>query len=208
MTSATGGSASGSRTGRRPATAGDSRAEILAAARALFAAHGFRGATTRQIAARAGVDVALIHHFFGNKSALFDAAIELPRIGGEIAATLQAPGDDVAERIARLYLERLFVEEIETFSAVLRTVVGDPNDIPALREQMYAMLQRVASQLSDCGNSTLGLELIAAQMIGVLVMRYLVGLEPVASASTDELVRHLAPAFRALLRASAQEASA
>lgn len=198
------------RSGRRPNTAGDSRAEILAAARSLFAARGFRGATTREIAQRAGVDVALLHHFFGSKAELFEAAVAFPRIGAEIAATLTAPDGemDAAERVARLYLDRLFVDEIETFSAMLRTVVGNPNDVPALRETIHAMLQRVATQLGGRGQSTLGFELIGAQMIGLMVMRHLVQLEPMASASTDELVRYLAPAFRALLQAGVEEQSA
>ncbi|MFA7249844.1 MAG: TetR family transcriptional regulator [Dehalococcoidia bacterium] len=197
------------RSGRRPAAAGDSRAEILAAARSLFAARGFRGTTTRQIAERAHVDIALIHHFFGTKAELFQAAIRLPQVGAEIVATLEVPGNDLAERVARLYLERLFTNEIETFSAVLRTAVGDPNDVPALRDSIYGMLQRVAAQLAPGGgDSTLALELVGAQMLGVLVMRHLVRLEPMASATTDELVRYLAPAFRALLRAAGEERSA
>jgi AcrR family transcriptional regulator len=198
------------RAGRRPAAAGDSRAAILAAARALFAERGYRGATTRQIAQRAAVDVALIHHFFGTKAELFEAAVAFPRIGAEIAATLMAPDGemDAAERVARLYLDRLFVEEIETFSAMLRTVVGNPNDVPALRNTVHAMLQGVASRLGDGVRSPLALELIGAQMIGVLVMRHLVRLEPIASTSTDELVRYLAPAFRALLQAGREEAPA
>ena len=198
--------ATASRAGRRPGTGGGSRAEILAAARALFAARGFRGTTTRQIAERARVDVALIHHFFGTKSELFAAAIEFPRVAAEIAATLAAPGGDLADRIARLYLERLFVDQIETFSAMLRTVVGDPDDVPALRETMYAVFQRIASQLGDrLGDrapSPLALQLVAAQMMGILVMRHLVRIEPIASASVDEVVQHLAPAIRALLGAA------
>ena len=195
-----------SKAGRRPAAAGDTRTAILAAARTLFAASGFRGTTTRAIARRAGVDVALIHHFFGTKAELFAAAVQFPRIGDELVGTLLQGEGDPAERLARLYLDRLFVDDIETFSAVLRTAVGDPNDIPQLREVITSMLQRVGGQHSGHGASPLGLELIGAQMIGVLVMRYLVQVEPIASASTDELVRHLAPAFRALLQASAEAA--
>lgn len=206
------------KSGRRPAAAGNSRAEILAAARALFAERGFRGATTRQIAQRAHVDIALIHHFFGTKAELFDAALQWPRVSEEIAATLHnrpaaapgaAPGeatrDDLGERIARLYLERLFVEDLETFSAVLRTAVGDPEDLPALRDRLYALLHRISSALAADERAALGLELIGAQMIGVLVMRHLVRVEPIASASTDDLVRHLAPALGALLASAAPE---
>ena len=187
------------RAGRRPAAAGgDSRAAILAAARSLFAARGFRGTTTRQIAQQAGVDVALIHHFFGTKGELFEAAVQFPRVGAQIADAIIAPGD-AAERVARLYLDELFVHELETFSAVLRTAVGNPDDVPQLRDTVQAMLQRVAMQLGSRAASPLAFELIGAQMIGVLIVRHLVGIEPMASASTDELVGHLAPAFRALM---------
>ena len=195
-----------SRTGRRPAAAGDTRAAILAAARSLFAATGFRGTTTRQIAQRAGVDVALIHHFFGTKAELFTAAVQFPRIGDALLGALTEDEGDPAERVARLYLDRLFVDEVESFSAVLRTAVGNPNDVPQLRATVYELVQRAGGALAGRGASTLGLELIAAQMIGVLVMRHLVQLEPIASASTDELVRHLAPAFRALLHPPTEDA--
>lgn len=198
------------RLGRRPAAAGDSRAAILAAARSLFATLGFRGATTRQIAQQAGVDVALLHHFFGTKAELFEAAIGIPRIGAEIAATITADDGegDLAERIARLYLDRLFVEEIETFSAMLRTVVGNPADVPTLRNAVHGMVSRIAGATADHPRSPVAFEVIGAQMIGILVVRHLVGVEPIASASTDELVRYLAPAFRAVLQAGAEEASA
>jgi len=188
------------RAGRRPAAAGggDSRAAILAAARSLFAARGFRGTTTRQIAQQAGVDIALIHHFFGTKGELFEAVVEFPRVGAQIADAITAPGD-AAERLARLYLDELFVHQLETFSAVLRTAVGNPDDVPQLRDTIQAMLQRVAMQLGSRAASPLALELIGAQMIGVLIVRHLVGIEPMSSASTNELVRHLAPAFRALM---------
>ncbi|MEI6665070.1 MAG: TetR family transcriptional regulator [Chloroflexota bacterium] len=200
-------SAPGVHSGRRPAAAGDSRAEILVAARSLFAARGFRGTTTRQIAQRAHVDVALIHHFFGTKAELFDAALRWPQLGEEIVSTMGARDDGLPERIARLYLDRLFVEDLETFSAVLRTGVGDPEDVPALRAKMHAMLQRISSALATSEGGALGLEVIGAQMIGILVMRHLVAVEPMASASTDDLVRYLVPAFRAVLANIEQEPS-
>ena len=63
--------------GRRPG-APDTRAAVLAAARAAFAAKGFGGTTIRAVAADAGVDPALVHHYFGTKDDLFLAAMELP----------------------------------------------------------------------------------------------------------------------------------
>ena len=103
------------RTGRR---AGDSgtREAILAASRKRFAEHGYDGATIRGIAADAGVDPALVHHFFGSKERLFAAAMRLPVVPGElIAAALAAgpgPGDSLGEHLVRTVLRVWDVHEI------------------------------------------------------------------------------------------------
>lgn len=195
----------GPRAPRGPRGEGDSRAEILAAARALFAARGFRATTTRQVAERAGVDVALIHHFFGTKAGLFEAAIDFQRIGGELRAVLTAPpGGDVAEAVARLYLERLFTHDIDTFTAVLRTVVSGDEDLPWLRGLFAERMLGVARQAFGAG-SELRAEIVAAQMVGLLVLRHVLQVEPIASASTDEIVARLAPALRAVMQTEASE---
>lgn len=190
---------------RGPRAEGDSRAEILAAARALFAERGFRATTTRQVAERAGVDVALIHHFFGTKAGLFEAAIDLRRIEGALQAALAAPpGGDAAEAVARLYLERLFAHDLDTFAAVLRTVVSGGDELPWLRGLFEERMLGVARRALGAG-SELRAEIIAAQMLGLLVLRYIVRIEPLASASTEEIVARLTPALRAVMQAEAGE---
>ncbi len=188
---------------RGPRAEGDSRAEILAAARTLFAAKGFRATTTREIAARAGVDPALIHHFFGTKADLFEATVQLPRIAGEVGARLEAPSGDAAEGLARLYVEELFTRDVETFAAMLRTAVSSPEDMPWLRQMMEDTMLAVATRLLRGEHVALRAELIGAQMIGILVLRHLVGVEPIASTSTDDLVAAMAPALRALIDGAA-----
>lgn len=191
---------------RGPRSEGDSRAEILAAARALFAERGFRATTTRQVAERAGVDVALIHHFFGTKAGLFEAAIDLQRIGGQVEAALVAPpGGDPAEAVARLYLERLFAHEIETFSAVLRTVLSGGDELPWVRGLFEERVLGIARRALGGPQAGLRAEIVAAQMIGLLVLRYLVRVEPIASASTEDLVARVTPALRAVMHVDAGE---
>src|ERR1700759_1320075 len=68
----------GRRRGRRPGGA-NTRAQLLDAARAEFAERGYEGATVRAIADRAGVDPAMVNHFFGGKDGLFPASLDLPR---------------------------------------------------------------------------------------------------------------------------------
>ena len=191
---------------RGPRAEGDSRAEILAAARGLFAERGFRATTTRQVAERAGVDVALIHHFFGTKAGLFEAAIDLQRISGQVEAALTAPpGGDPAEAVARLYLERLFAHDLDTFAAVLRTVVSGGDELPWVRGLFEERMLGVVRRALGGPQAALRAEIVAAQLVGLLVLRYVVRIEPLASASTDEVVARIVPALRALLRAGESE---
>ena len=112
--------------GRRPG-APDTRAEVLAAARTSFAEKGFRGTTIRAVAASAGVDPALVHHYFGSKDDLFVAALEIPVDPREVLGPVVAAGPDGAG-------ERL-----------LRTVLGVWDD-PAVQPGLLAM---VRSLLAD-----------------------------------------------------------
>lgn len=175
---------------------GDSRGDILRAARSLFASRGYRGTTTRLVAEHAGVDVALIHHFFGTKAKLFAESLELPQIASRLSAQLAAPSGDQAEGVARLYLETLFREHGETFAGLLRTVLGSPEDVPELRRIVGEQIVGVASRSLGGPDASLRAELVAAQMIGILVLRHLVGIEPMASTSTEGLMRYLVPALR------------
>jgi AcrR family transcriptional regulator len=192
------------RPGRRAGAAGESRDAILRAARALFAQLGFRGTTMRAVAKRAGVDMALVHYFFGSKPNLFAASVELPidpeRVTALLAARPSAPG----EAMARHYLEHLFVERSEAISAMLRAGLGDPECVPALRALIERTLVTAAAGALGAKDARLRAELAGALMVGLFVNRCIVGVEPLASASVDQLVSLLAPALDALLGAGVQ----
>jgi AcrR family transcriptional regulator len=194
------------RTTRGPRLEGDSRAEILAAARTLFAARGFQGTTTRQVAELAGVDVALIHHFFGTKARLFAEVIDLPSMAQEVQARISAPAADRAEGIARLYLEQFFKSNITTFSAMMRTALGSPDAVPQLRRMLEETMLRTVAPAIGGPHAMLRAELIGAQMIGILILRHLIAVEPIASASIDELVGHLRAPLDALVGEEAKSA--
>jgi AcrR family transcriptional regulator len=191
------------RPGRRPGAGGESRDAILRAARVLFARLGFRGTTMRAVAKRAGVDMALVHYFFGSKPNLFAASVELPidpeRVTALLAARPSAPG----EAMARYYLEHLFVERAEAISAMLRAGLGDPECVPALRALIERTLVSAAAGTLGAKDARLRAELAGALMVGLFVNRCIVGVEPLASASVDQLVSLLAPALDALLGAGA-----
>lgn len=187
------------RASRGPRPEGDSRADILEAARSLFAAQGFKGTTTRQVAERAGVDVALIHHFFGTKARLFEAVLDLPGRALEVQARFSAPAGERAEGIARLYLEQFFTHNLATFSALMRTALGSPDAIPQLRRLLEESMLRTVAPVISGPDAMLRAELVGAQMIGILILRHLIAVEPIASASADELVVKLRAPIDALI---------
>src|SRR5690349_2548787 len=119
--------------GRRAGISGDSRQAILKAARSLFARGGFRGTTLRAVAVRARVDVALVSYFFGSKEELFASAVDLPVIAGRLEQLVSDRTAGRGVRIVRFYLEEVFHSKGESISALLRTALGNPEDVPQLR---------------------------------------------------------------------------
>lgn len=187
------------RVGRRAGTSGESREAILGAARALFARLGFRGTTVRAVAKRAGVDMALVHYFFGSKSKLFAASVELPIDPERVASLLATQGGAPGEAMARYYLARLFVDRSDAITAMLRAGLGDPGCVPALRALIERTLVTAAAGRLRSGHARLRAELVGATMVGLFVSRCIVGVQPLASASVDEVVALLAPALDVLL---------
>jgi AcrR family transcriptional regulator len=185
--------------GRRKSTSADSEAAILRAARELFASKGFRGTTTRGVARRARVDLALVHYFYATKAKLFAAAIELPVLPEQMFETLSAAPSRPGERMARLHLEHLFTERNQPITAMLRAAVGDPDCAPTLRALVQDKLVGGAASALSGPDARLRAELAGAQMVGLFVCRHLLGIEPLASTSTEELVQRMAPALDAVL---------
>lgn len=172
----------------------------MAAAKTSFSSHGFRGATIRAIAADAGVDPALVMHYFGTKADLYAAAIELPISPSMVESLLLAgPRMEIGERLARLFFSVWEQPAArEPFVAMLRGAVSG-HDIAtsafadfitsALMETMAAHLEVPTAQV-QAG---------VANMVGVALMRYVVGIEPIASADTEELIAMLAPRIQSYL---------
>jgi AcrR family transcriptional regulator len=183
------------RTGRRPGQT-QTRDDILVAARNQFAARGYGGATIRGIAAEAGVNPALVHHFFGSKDQIFVAALNLPFNPALLVGTLlEGPRDSIGERIVRLFLGLWEDDRTQLpFFALVRSVTTSPEVAEQLRQFMEtAVLAKVAAAL---GVPALRLTGAASQMIGLAVVRYVIKAEPLASASQDEVVELVAPVLQ------------
>ncbi|MBB5082800.1 TetR/AcrR family transcriptional regulator [Nonomuraea endophytica] len=186
------------RPGRRPGSV-DTRGEILAAARTVFAEKGFDKATVRGIARQAQVDPALVHHYFDTKEGMFAQAMHLPINPEEVVpAILEGPREEVGERMVRLLLKLTSEDSArQPVIALLRSAMTNEAALVMLREFMTnAVLFRVADGL---GVPHLRIEAAFAQMFGLVMARYVLQLEPLASADDEELVELVAPTIQRYL---------
>ena len=172
-------------------------ATILEAARELFAAEGFERTTIRGVAARAGIDPALVMQHFGSKEGLFAAST---RWSNEHQTILTATTDSLpAAAIADLISHFEHGDDREAAVALMRSCLTHPAALAAMRDEvMCERKEAVAAQL-DGPDAELRAALFAACMIGLGMARYLIKLEPVASARPEDLERLFTPVLRALL---------
>ncbi|WP_377269945.1 TetR family transcriptional regulator [Peterkaempfera sp. SMS 1(5)a] len=187
-------------TGSR-AGAPETREAILAAARSEFAARGYAKASIRGIARTAGVDPALVHHHFGTKEKLFGAALEFTFAPALVVPEILEGGPEgVGERLARRFLSTWEVPEVrERLIAVMRSALTEDAAAAMLREFVSReLLLRIAAQL-DVPEPHLRAELAASHMVGMAVLRYVLQVEPLASADPEELVGLVAPALQRYL---------
>ncbi|WP_449061576.1 TetR/AcrR family transcriptional regulator [Planomonospora algeriensis] len=191
----------GRRPGRRPGSA-DTRGEILAAARRTFAEKGFDKATVRGIAREAGVDPALVHHYFTGKEGVFVAAMELPIVPDEVIPQILAgPREEMGERLVRFILTVTSdAEARQPLLALVRTAMTNEKAAGMIREFMTrALLTRVSEALDI---PPIRMEAAFAQLFGVVLARHVLRLEPLASAGIEELVALLAPTIQRYLAES------
>jgi AcrR family transcriptional regulator len=185
--------------GRRPG-APDTRAAILASARASIAGKGFAGTTIRAVAADAGVDAALVHHYFGTKDDLFVAALELPVDPREaIAPALVGGPDGAGERLLRVFLG-IWDDPANThvFVALARTLL-DPSAGHLLREGFLPVVLHPVGRALGLDRPDLRMSLVASQMLGIILGRYVLALEPLASLPADAVVAAYAPTIQRYL---------
>lgn len=170
-------------------------ARIVAAARDEFAEHGWAGTAIRAVARAADVDPALIYHYFGSKEGLLDAATTPPQKWlDSVAKTWATPKAGLGEQLIRNVLNIWTDEDV---GPALRAVVLTAAHEPKTREKL-----RLIVESGLIGGSTLGDDegerlrrsgLIASQLIGFALLRYVWKIEPIASMPDDEVVAAMAP---------------
>ncbi len=185
----------------RPAagSAGDTRAAILAAARSQFAAKGLNGASLRSIAREAGVDASLISHYFGDKSQLLVATMQLPVNPIEKIAGVVAGGPDgMAERLLRTFLNA-WDPHREVFSTLVRTTLGGGDSQAPMLQLARSVLIAKLLEVLEGDDRELRATLIASQIIGMATLRYVAELEPLAKAPIEDVVAAYAPSMQLLI---------
>jgi AcrR family transcriptional regulator len=179
--------------GRRPA--GEStRTALLDAARAEFTERGFDGATVRAIAQRAGVDPAMVNHWFGGKEGLFLAALQIPVDPTRIIPTIvEGDPEHAAERILRAFLSVWDTTGGGALVALIRSVASHERVARMMREFISrVIIGRIVSAVSP-DRVELRVALCATQIAGLAMIRYVIRLEPLASADPDTVVAAIAP---------------
>lgn len=191
----------GRSTGRRP---GPSRTRqlILDVARAAFAERGFDAVTVRQIAAAAQVDPAMISHHFGSKAALFRATLEIPLDPAtEIAGVLSGPAEELADRLVTRLLQIWDSPGGAGAIAAVRTALQGDETVGLVRDlalsQVLPPLMRAVTGEGE--EQRWRANLVASQVIGLILTRYVLRLEPLASASHAEVVAAVAPTLQRYL---------
>jgi AcrR family transcriptional regulator len=183
------------RTGRRPGPS-STRNDILRAARRRFAESGYERATFRSIAADAGVDPALVVQFFGSKKQLFAAATVSPITLAELSEQSEpGPPAEAGLRLARLLMRWLDDDGArQALLGRIRSASSEPAAAAAVREMIDGQLAAFAQQM-DGERPDVRASLLATQFLGVVLARFVVRSEPLASMDPEEIAQWLGPTF-------------
>jgi AcrR family transcriptional regulator len=186
--------------GRRPGGP-DTRGAILLAARRSFADKGFGGTTIRAVAADAEVDPALVHHYFGSKDDLFLAALEIPVDPRALLPTVFEGGvAGAGERLLRIFLSvwedpgaRL------PLIALVRSSLVQETPESLLQQGILRMVLQPLRAALPSDEADRRVQLVVSQLAGLVMTRYLLALEPLASLPAEEVVAWVAPTLQRYL---------
>lgn len=179
----------------RPPGASDTRERILESARELFSRNGFDKTSIRAIATAAGVDGALVHHYYGTKQQLFAAAIHIPIDPMQVIGPLrETPVEEIGLMLPSLLLPLWDSELGKGFIATLRSLIGGA-DVTLVRSFLQEVITvEVGSRVDHPpGSGPIRVQFVASQLVGVVVARYILELEPFASLPPESIAKTIAP---------------
>jgi AcrR family transcriptional regulator len=185
----------------RPAGNSDTRDRILSSARVLFARNGIANTSIRAVAAAAGVDSALVHHYFGNKEKLFAAAVRVPIDPMDIIGPLrETPVEELGHKIPSMLLP-LWDSEVGTgFIATLRSILAG-SEVNLFRTFIQDVIAvEVGARVDNPpGTGIVRIQFVASQLVGVLMARHILDLQPFASLPAEQIVETIAPTLQRYL---------
>ena len=179
----------------RPAGNSDTRDRILTSARELFARNGIGNTSIRAVAAAAGVDSALVHHYFGTKERLFGAAVRIPIDPMEVIGPLrEVPVEELGYQIPSKLLPLWDSELGAGLMATLRSVIAG-SEVNLFRSFIQDVIAvEVGGRVDDPpGSGVIRVQFVASQLIGVVMARYILELEPFKSLPPEQIARTIAP---------------
>lgn len=179
----------------RPPGPSDTRDRILTSARELFARNGIDKTSIRAIAGDAGVDPALVHHYFGTKTQLFAAAIHIPIDPMAVIGPLrEIPVEQIGYTLPSILLPLWDSEMGKSLVATLRSILAG-NDISLVRSFLQEIITvEVASRVDNPpGSGKTRAQFVASQLVGVVMARYILELEPFCSLPVDQIAETIAP---------------
>lgn len=187
-------------TGRRPGASG-TREAIADAARRLFGERGYDRTTIRAVAEQAGVDPALVVHFFGSKHQLFVAVIDLPFDPETVLPGLVA-GDreTIGLRVARFLVSLLESDHGQSrITGLVRAAASEPEAARMVRELISRRILEPLAEALGVGDAGLRANLVGTQVVGLTMIRYIVQIEPLASAQPEAVIAAIAPTLQRYL---------
>jgi AcrR family transcriptional regulator len=179
----------------RPAGNSDTRQRILENARVLFARNGISNTSIRAVAAAAGVDSALVHHYFGTKEKLFAAAVRIPIDPMDIIGPLrEVPVDELGYTIPSTLLPLWDSELGSGLIATLRSIIAG-SEVNLFRSFIQDVIAvELGARVDDPpGSGIIRIQFVASQLAGVVLARYILDLEPFKSLPADQIARTIAP---------------
>lgn len=194
----------------RPAGSSNTRDRILGCARDLFARNGINNTSIRAVAAAAGVDSALVHHYFGTKEKLFAAAVHIPIDPMDVIGPLRdVPIDELGHRIPSILLPLWDSEIGAAFIATLRSILAG-SEINLFRTFIQDVIAgEVGARVDDPpGSGIVRIQFVASQLVGIVMARYILQLEPFASLPAQQIADTIAPNLQRYLTGDLPELSA
>lgn len=185
----------------RPIGTSNTREHILTCARELFALNGLDRTSVRSVAAAAGVDAALVHHYYGTKQQLFAAAIQIPIDPTVVLEQIvETPVDELGLKLPSVLLP-LWDSELGTgLIATLRALMAGTESNLARSFLQEVVTSEVGSRVdSPTGTGRIRAQFVASQLLGVVMARHIVKIEPFASLPADQVAQAIAPTLQRYL---------